>query len=630
MYGWSGKLLRVDVSKGTAEKEDIAPEILKNYIGGRGLGTKLLYDEVGPDVDGDGPGNKVIFSVGPLAGTPMGNSRLSTTTKAPKTGFINDHSLGGFFPAELRYAGYDSLVVQGQAEEPVYIFIDGDEVSIRSAKHLWGMNTFDTHRALWEELDDPAVKILCIGPAGENKVINAVLVADLYHTTGRGGTGYVMGAKKVKAVCVRGGGEIKIADPDRYMQVYDDFWRELDPEECLDLFHRPWGMMGSVFATDYIRTIGGLLSNNDQFWSREYNDRMRPTTQLREKIVRPHACYGCALPSCSQLLKFRDGKIGKSHSGGPMGLGAQFSISNMDDILDNQLLCQELGVDVWSGLEFAWAIEAYEKGLITKEDTGGLELRFEDPALVAKLIRKMAYREGTFGNILAEGLEAAADRFGGKEFASCVKGLTTTTVPARSLYGMALNYAVNDTGGDHTRVYPPYPPVPESIPAHVKMPFDIKKAVVRDIPDEKGRLSKWTFDTRAVINSLTMCTFTSRGRTFSDFSMHAEALSAATGVAFTAEELYTIGERICNLERSFNVMNADASRKDDRLPRRMTDEAVNDGGSIGMKVPLQPMLDEYYAARNWNPETGRPTKEKLAELGLDGVIRDFEAKGVWQ
>lgn len=629
MFGWSGNLLRIDVTNSTVKNEKIEKSVMKQYIGGRGLGTRLIYDEAGPNVDPRGPDNKVIFCVGPLTGTPMGSSRMSVTTKSPQTGYINDHNMGGFLPAELRFAGYDSLVVQGQAEKPVYIFIDDDEVSIRSAEHLWGMTTSETHRAILDELDDPSIKIMCIGPAGENECINAVIIGDLYHTSGRGATGCVMGSKRIKAIAIRGTKEIPIADPQRYMDIYKEFWKELSPEDCIDIFHRPWGMMGSVFATDYIRSIGGLLNNNDQHWDKEYCDLMIGSAKIRDYVVRPHACFGCALPSCSQLLKFKGGKVGKMHSGGPCAQGSQFSITDIDEILDNHMLCNELGVDEFSGLEIAWAFEAYQKGILTKEDTDGVELKWGDAKAVAIMFRKMAYREG-FGDILADGLKVVSEKYGGTEFASQVKGIPTTTVPARSLYGMGLNYAVNDSGADHCRVYPPYPPIPESIPDHVKLPFDISKAVIRDIPDEKGRLSKWTFDTRAVINSLSMCTFTSRGRVFSDFSLQAGALSAATGEEFTVEELHKIGERICNLERSFNVMNTNASRTDDILPKRMLEEPVNDGGSVGMAVPLEPMLDEYYAARKWNVDTGRPTKEKLAELDLDFVIQDFNGKGVWK
>jgi aldehyde:ferredoxin oxidoreductase len=629
MFGWNDYILRIDVSNKKVSKEKIDKSVLRKYIGGRGLGTYLIYKETDPTVDANGPENRIIFSVGPLTGTPIGSSRMSVTTKSPQTGFINDHSFGGMFPAEFKYAGYESMIIKGRAEEPVYIFIDNDDVSIRSAKHLWGMTTSDTHRALLKELGDPAIKVLCIGPAGEHECINAVMINDLYHTSGRGATGCVMGQKKIKAIAVRGNKKVKISDPERYMKAYSKFFKELSPEDCIDLFHRPWGMVGSIFATDYIRAIGGLLSKNDQLWDKEYCDKMIGTSQTRDFIVRPHACYGCALPSCSQLLKFRDGKIGKMHSGGPTGIGAQLYLTDINDILDIHMLCNELGIDAFSGLQLAWAFEAYQKGLITKEDTDGLELNWGDAKVVATLFKKMAYREG-FGDILADGIKACAEKYGGKEFASHVKGIPTTTIPVRSLYGMGVNYAVNDSGADHCRVYPPYPPIAESIPEHVKLPFDLSKAVVRDIPDEKGKLSKWLYDTRAVINSMTMCVFTSRGKLFSDFEIHADALNAATGEDFTVDELYKIGERICNLERSFNVMNVDASRKDDTLPKRMTEEPVNDGGSIGMVCPLEPMLDEYYAARNWSVKTGRPTRQKLLELNLDFVVEDFKKKGVWE
>ena len=600
--------------------------VLKDYIGGRGVGTRILYDEAGPNVDPRGPENRLIFSLGPLTGTPIGAGRMSVTTKSPQTGFINDGNMGGFFPAELRFAGYDGIIVQGQSKEPVYLFIDDEDISLRCAKHLWGKTTSDTHRELLKELNDPKLKTVCIGPAGENQAINSLIIGDLYHASGRGACGAVMGRKKLKAIVVRGSGEIEIADPDGFMQAYQGWWEELDPDTCVDLYYRSWGTAGDAFVVDYLRAIDGICTRNDQSGYFKDADKIS-TSVLRDYVLRPQACFACSIPSCTQLLS-NQGKVVKIHAGSIMALGSNLGISDMNAIMDNHVLCNEMGLDNFAMLAISWAFEAYEKGLITKEDTGGLELKWGDADAVAQMIKKLCYRED-IGDLLADGVKAASEKKGGTEFALQVKGVEMTTVTPRALLGMGLAYAVNDMGADHCRTYPPYPPNPDAVAPGVTLPFDTSKAIIRNIPDEKAKLVKWSFDTRAVINSLETCTYFSRGRVYSDFSLLAKALSSATGVGYTIADFEKIGERICNLERSFNVINANASRADDTLPKRMLTEPYTEGGSAGVTVPLDIMLDEYYEARNWEPATGRPKKEKLEELGLHFVISDFQAKGVW-
>lgn len=623
-YGWSGQILRVDLSTGKITKEPLDIELCKKYIGGRGVAMHYLYNEAGPDVDPKGPDNRLIFFAGPFTGTPIGSSRMSVITKSPQTGFINDGNIGGFFPAELRFAGYDAVIIQGKSDHPVYLYIKDDEVSIRDARHIWGKTTSMTQAAIQEELGDNKTRIMGIGPAGENMAINAIILGDLYHSTGRGGGATVMGYKNLKAVAVRGTGVIPIKDPDAYFEAYDEWWRELDPEKCLDLYYRAWGYAGDAFIVDFLKAHDALTTRNDQEGIFEGKDNLG-SILIRNHILRPQACYACPLPSCTQLVQ-SNGKAIKVHAGTMMSLGSNFGIDDQEAIMENHMLCNDLGIDNYAALTISWAFEAFQRGVITTKDTDGIELKWGDSETLRKMLIKLAYRDG-FGTWLADGSKVASEHFGGTEYAMQVKGLETTTVTARAMFGMGLAYAVNDTGADHCRTYPPYPPTPDAV-AGLDLPFDISKAVMRDTPDEKGKLIKWSFDSRAVLNSLQLCTYASRGRIYADFTLFAQALNAVTGMNFTTKDFDLIGERICNMERSFNVLCGDASRKDDTLPKRFTEDAYPKGGSSGMTVPLETMLDDYYEARGWNKETGRPTREKLTKLGLDFIVKDFEKKGV--
>lgn len=625
-YGWAGKILRINLTEGTITKEPLDMEVCKKYLGGRGWAMHTLYRENGPDVDPKSPDNKLIMALGPFTATPIGSSRMSIITKSPQTGFLNDGNMGGFFPAELRFAGYDGIIIEGRAEKPVYVYINDDAVSIRSAEHLWGRMTSETHRMLLEELGDNAVRTISIGPAGEHQAINSLIMGDLYHASGRGAGGAVMGSKNLKAIAVRGTGCVPVHDPDKYFEVYEKWWKELDPETCVDLFYRSWGNAGDAFVVDYLKAHGALSTRNDQAGIFEGQKKLGSIV-IRENILRPQACFGCAMPSCTQLVQ-NNGKAVKIHAGSMMSMGSNLGIDDVPAIMENHVLCNDLGLDNYAAMAISWAFEAFQKGIITTEDTDGMELRWGDAKAVRTLLTKLAYREG-FGNWLADGVKVASEHFGGTEFALQTKGLETTTVTARAMFGMGLAYAVNDMGADHCRTYPPYPPLPEAVPDNVKLPFDIHRAIIRDIPDEKGGLIKWSFDTRAIVNSLQFCTYSSRGRVYSDFSLHAEAMTALSGVEFTVDELMECGERICNLERAYNVMNGNASRKDDTLPKRFLTEPYKEGGSFGTVVPLDIMLDDYYTARGWSKANGRPTRATLERLGLDFVAEDFEAKGAF-
>jgi len=379
-----------------------------------------------------------------------------------------------------------------------------------------------------------------------------------------------------------------------------------------------------------VNEMGGLISKNDQegVWD---ECKKFGAEEMMKTVVKPKACFCCSLASCSHWTVIRDGPytgtgMENAQAGTMITFGSMLLINDLSSIMKAHELCNALGIDEYAaGTTLAWAMEAYDRGIITKSDTNGIDLTWGNAKGMLEMIEKMGYREG-FGDILSNGVKKASEIIGkgSEHFALHMKGLEMTAISPRAFWTMALSFAVNDSGADHTRVYPPYPPLPASVPKDLKLPFDIQQAAKRQIPDEKGKLVKWLFDTRAVLNCLETCVWNSRGRLFSDLRPFAKALSAATGFSFTDKDLLTIGERICNLERAYNVREG-LSRKDDTLPDRYLKEVYPRGPSAGKVVPLEGMLDDYYEARGWDKKTGRPTQTKLIELGLSQVAEDLNA-----
>jgi len=633
MNGWAGTILRVDLTRRQVRKEPLPDRLRREYLGGRGFAIRLLYDEVPPGADPLGPENKLIFSIGPLNGTPIGMGRMTVTTKSPETGFYMEGNSGGFFAPELKWAGYDMIVLEGQADRPVYLWIRDGDVEIRDASHLWGKTISQTEQALREELGDPEIKTRYIGPAGENLSNLSIVMGEMAHAGGRGGVAAVMGAKRLKAIAVRGSGGVRVARPKAFEEAYETVRREVDYRTTRDPYVRPWHIYGTMFIPKMVNDMGGFMSRNAQEGLFDGIARFRAEELMRQYVVKGRTCFACPTASCGHFLEVKEGPHaglrGEGIQAGLMiSMGSSVGVDDPAWLIHINNVTNELGLDYMSfGTVAAWAMEAYEKGLLTRADTDGLELRFGNAAAVEALARKISYREG-FGAVLADGVKRAAERVGrGTEaFALHVKGLDMTTIEPRALFHMGLVYAVNDVGAEHPRVHVPYPPVLSLVPEAVinRLPFDPAKAFVRQSPEQKGALVKWLFDTRAVLNSLETCVFMNRGRVYVDFEPYAQALSTATGEEFGPDDLYTIGERIVNLERAFNVREG-ASRKDDTLPSRFLMEPLPAGGSAGVVVPLEQMLDEYYAARGWDPETGRPRAATLSRLGLEDVARAIGA-----
>lgn len=600
MFGWDGKLLRVNLSDGTISKENLNVEDARNYIGGRGLGTKIFMDEVDPKVDPFSPENKLIFMTGPLTGTlASSGGRYEVIAKAPLTGTIGASNSGGHFGPELKYAGYDGIIFEGKSDKPVYLYINDDEIQLRSAEHLWGKTVFDTTDELLKETLEDA-RVACIGPGGELKVLFAGILNDKNRAAGRSGLGAVMGSKKLKAVVVRGTKSIAAAKPKEFLKSCVDARRKLKE-------HPVTGTGLPTYGTEVLVNIlnqsGALPTRN---WKDggifEHADETSGETLTGKYLVKNKGCFGCNM-GCGRVTRIPDGKF-KSFGEGPeyeagWSYGADCGVSDLAAICKANFICNELGIDpITMGSTIACAMELYEKGLITKEEIGG-DLNFGDADAIVEFTRKTGLREG-FGNKLAEGSYRLAESYGHPELSMSVKKQEMPAYDGRAVQGMGLEYATSNRGGCHVRGYLTSPEI-------LGVPEKLDPLITTD----KASWLKIFQDLTAVVDSSGICLFTTFGIGLPEIS---EMLRGATGMDCSDEEILMAGERIWNLEKIFN-MKAGFTKEDDTLPERLLKEPMPNGPGKGKVVELETMLGEYYELRGWD-EMGVPKEEKLRELSL--------------
>jgi aldehyde:ferredoxin oxidoreductase len=616
--GYTGKILRINLTNQTATTEDLPEETARNFIGGAGFGIKYLFDEVPAHTDALGPDNKLIFAPGPLSGSNVPcASRMAVTAKSPLTGAVGMALSGGHFPVELKFAGYDAMIVEGKAEKPTYVWIKDGSVKFRDAQKLWGMKTTDTQQIIKNDLKDQNIRIVCIGPAGENQIKIASIINE-WRAVGRKGLGAVMGSKNLKAIAIRGSGEVKVADADKLKAARDLFAKAMKDSEVL---YPAFSKIGTPMVVDHTCHMG-IFPTKNYTATGAYDpiDKLGVEVQMSRNVGKEH-CYGCPV-GCSQLKLAKTGAYAGILTEGPefetmYSYGGVTGVEDIDAIIAADRLADELGLDTMSsGVTIAFAMELYEKGILTREDTGGVELNFGNHEAMVKIIQMMAYREG-IGDLLADGSRAAAEKIGkgAEKYAMHVKGLELPAYDVRGAKAHGLNYATSYTGADHCRGY--------AFQEIFGIP--IPKEVDRFAAEGKGELTKWNQDVRtATTDAPTMCAFLLDMAVPGIATQNTAALLAGiTGFAYTAEEIQTVGERINNLAAAFNVREG-FSRKDDTLPERLLTEPIPGGASKGhfiSRVELDLMLDEYYAARGWNKDTGAPMREKLTELGL-GYVAD--------
>ncbi len=603
--GYMGQILMVNLSTGEIKKENL-PEakILRDFIGGRGLGSYYLMKLMDPKVDAFSPENVLIFATGPLTGTPApAGGRYMVLCKSPLTGLIACSNSGGNFGAELKAAGYDMIVITGKAEKPVYLAIRDGEAEIRSAEHLWGLNTHETTDRLREEFGDERAKVACIGPAGEKLSRIACVINDKHRAAGRSGVGAVMGSKNLKAIIVKGSKRVEFPDREKFMSVVREKVEKV----------RKNPITGEGLPKLGTKVLDNIINENGLYPTRNFQTGVFEKTYeicgeaLVEKgyLKKNKGCYACPI-QCGRLVELPNGRKGE----GPeyetgWAFGACCGVSDLIAITEANFLCNELGLDTISaGVTIACAMELFERGYLPKEDLAkGPELRFGNSEAIVYYTKAMAYREG-LGDKLAEGAYRLASAYGHPEIAMTVKGQELPAYDPRGVYGHALGYATSNRGGCHVRQYLISPEV-------LGVPEKLEPLTT----EGKAKWVKIFQELTAVIDSSGMCLFTSFALSADDYK---DLLSAATGFDYTTEELLKCGERIWNLERMFNL-KAGLDPSQDTLPERFLKEPMPEGPKKGSTVPLSEMLKEYYQIRGWD-EKGVPTSEKLKELGLEELI----------
>jgi aldehyde:ferredoxin oxidoreductase len=628
-YGWKGKILRVDLEAKTTSVEDLPQEWAEKYMGCRGLNDIMLYNEVGPEVEPLSEDNKLFFSTGPLDGTPVGMGRLSVQTKHTKR-FISEGGTGGDWGPELKFAGYDALVIEKKAETPVYVLIMDDRVEIRDAAKLWGLDTREKKSVIRDETGIPKMKVASIGQAGENLVSDSKVIFTQDHAGGRG-CGTIMGAKKLAAIAVHGSGGVKIKNPEAFLGAYRDLKKFLHLRDTIDAFVPSWAFLSANMILQPFNENGWLHAFNAQRGCIE--NMLKPERYIMRYVTRPETGFCCPFPACGRRFEIKEGRYagtsGDEREGGFAFCAPVVGITSWRTILKWREICARSGADQFMVVyTIAWAMECYEKGIITGKDTDGIDLRFGNDEAFIRMTEKIIAKEG-FGELLARGSHEAARVIGkgSDRFLLTIKGRELELMPQRNGYQMALCLAVCENGPDHTRWYPPYPPNPRAIPKDIPMTFDPYKAFQLRSVEDKGRLVKWLYDSRAVFECLPTCVFIVRHILGIDMRPWLALYNACTGMNCSLEEFVRVGERVVNLERAY-IVREGFRRKDDTVPRRMLEDPINERHIPPIGKNLDLMLDDYYRERGWNIQSAIPTEEKLRELDLDFVADEFRVNGI--
>jgi aldehyde:ferredoxin oxidoreductase len=619
MYGLMGKILRVNLTDSKITEEEIPEDIAKQFLGGGALATKYLYDEVKKGTDPLGPDNKLIFMTGPLTGTPCPSAgRYSVVAKSPLTGAWAQANSGGFWAPDFKGTGYDGVIFEGVSPKPVYLVCEDGKAELKDAGHLWGMKTPETTETIQKELGEK-FKVACIGPAGEKLVRIACIMNDIHRAAGRCGLGAVMGSKNLKAIAARGTKRPQIADPEKFRKVSKkqyDLIRDAMLKVGLETH-------GTNLLLDMVNVRGGLPTRNWQIGMFDKEDKINGVA-LTENVLKDRvACYACPI-ACGRVSKIKSGKWEGKEGEGPefesvVLLGSSTDVDDLNAITMANFLCNEYGIDTISaGSTIAFAMECYEKGILTKEDTGGIEIKFGDADLLVELTEKIGKREG-IGELLGEGTKRVAEKLGqgSEKFAMQVKGLELPAYDSRAAKITGLGYAVANRGGDHMTGY-------IQGPTFIDTPFLIvEDSKIDDLYVPKPKDAKILKDLE---DALTMFDITGTCKFMGlmlDAKEWVDLISTVTGWEFGIEDFRKTGERSVNLSRAFNMRDG-FSRADDTLPKRLTEEPMPEGPAKGHVVSqLDSLLDNYYDERGWDKKTGKPTPEKLKELGLDNVIKDL-------
>jgi aldehyde:ferredoxin oxidoreductase len=597
MHGWAGRILDINLSTGAIHTLPLDMEMARLFLGGRGLGARLLWDLVGPEVEPLSAQNVLIFATGPLtASGAQTSNRFSVTTKSPLTGTILDANSGGWWGRQFKRTGYDVLIVQGKATQPVQIFIGPDGARIEDASHLWGKTVFETTAALGQ--DNNRRNVLCIGPAGENLVRIAAILNDGTRSLARGGPGAVMGSKNLKAITVVGGEKNEPEDRDLFRFMLYETGKLI---KASPLTSQALPEFGTACVMNVVNVIGALPTRNFQAGQFEGAEKVSGEWMTEKLLVRNQACWACPI-ACTRVTKTE-----KAEGEGPeyettWAFGPQCGIDDLEVIAEANYLCNDLGLDTISaGNTIGCAMELTERGLIEGD------LRFGRADLLHRTLRDIAYRRG-LGGALAEGSYRFAAAHGAPELSMSAKKLELPAYDPRGMQGQGLLYATSNRGGCHMRGNMLGPEV-----------LALPRLIDRFATQGKAGIVAIHQNSAAVIDSLVLCKFTNLAVAEEYF---ARLLTAVTGLPYKADDLMRVGERVWNLERLYNLREG-FTRADDTLPPRLMNEPMPDGPSAGHVVRLAPMLEEYYEFRGWD-RGGVPTPARLEMLGLSSLVAEKE------
>lgn len=604
--GYTGKVLRVDLTSEKIATEPINREWAKRFIGGKGLGARYLFEELKPGVDPLSSDNVLMIWTGPLVGTmvPL-TSRYVVITKSPQTGTFLDSYAGGYFGPELKYAGFDGVIIKGKASKPVYLWIKDGKPEIRDAKNLWGKDNFKTEALIRKETGESHARVASTGPAGEKLSLIAGVTSDLTRNAGRGGGGAVFGSKNLKAIACRGTMGVEVPNIDEFVKMSKEMLLK-DVVENPD--HAGSITDGTPIIVDMSQNAAILPTRDWSSGEFEGSAEINSDAIKTRVLVRRKACMGCGL-ACGSWSKARKGMFKGASTEGPeyetIGLsGSNCGIKSIEAIVKFAEECDKLGLDTMSaGSVTAFAMDLYERKILTKKDTGGLDLKFGNEEAFAKMPAMIASREH-IGDALADGSKRAARKIGkgAEKLVIESKGSEYPAYDPRGSIGMALAYATSDRGADHNRAWPV---AQDAYGSGDPWNPDGKAAIC--VEDNTRTSVKWSF---------IFCDFYAVS-----FKNMAKYYTAVTGAPADEESLRSIGKRVWNLTRAFNAREG-FTRKDDNLPERMEKEPLQSGKTKGKAVPradFEKMLSEYYKLWNWDDQ-GRPTKQTLQEAGLGDIV----------
>ena len=634
------KIAYIDLTTGDIKVKPIPLEVRRKFIGGRGLDAYLLYNHAPKGCDPLGPKNPLIISGGILTATcASATARTHVMAKSPLTGLLGSCNMGGFFAPEMAWAGFHHLVITGKAKKPSYLYIHDGEIEIRDAANVWGKTTTDTQWAIQDELEDPEVKSLVIGPAGENLVAWANVMTGIKNAGGRTGMGCVMGSKNLKAVACRGTMDIKIAHPVEALEYNKQFIDQITSAKV----SQTQGTLGTPFIWGATNSWGGVRTENFRYNQLEYADDIEPERidEIATETMGPYhmaSCYGCQV-HCRAQYKIPSGPYKGNYDEGPEytsqgAFGAEVGCTSAETVLTGNHLVDQFGMDnLETGSMISWAMELYTEGILSQKQTGGIDLNFGNDEAVIDMIKRITYRDGWLADTLADGGIPASEKIGKKsfDFLIQVKGMNNLHSDERGTPALALNIATASRGSDHLRSRPAIDlyHLPEKVLRKIysnPVPYDGPLSSEHTAYEGKPWQVFWQENCYMAVDSLGICKYhtTFLGATLPNFEDWPKVLYYNTGLEFTPEEIWNIARRTNMIERLFNLregLTRNDPKKGDTLNHRYFDEPCKRGaidiiGSCIDREKFNKVLDEFYELKGLD-KNGNPKKKTLKELGLE-------------